>query len=78
MTASGKPFLAKRAVAAGRYRLDVRDRSRRANFHLAGRGVNRRTGIRFTGGKLWTVKLARGAYRFGSDPKPLKSTLRVR
>jgi len=78
VTASGKPFLAKRAVAAGRYRLEVRDRSRRANFHLAGRGVNRRTGIRFTGGKAWTVKLARGKYRFGSDPRPLTGSLSVR
>lgn len=78
VTASGRPFLAKRIVAAGRYRLDVRDRSRRGNFHIAGRGVNRRTGIRFTGGKTWTIKLARGAYRFGSDPKPLTGLLKVR
>jgi hypothetical protein len=34
--------------------------------------------MRFTGSKSWTVRLARGAYRFGSDPKPLTGTLRVR
>jgi hypothetical protein len=65
-------------VTAGRYRLAVLDGSRRANFHLAGSGVNRRTGLRFTGRKTWTVQLVRGSYRFGSDPKPLRGTLRVR
>lgn len=65
-------------MGAGRYRLVVQDRSPRANFHVKGRGVNRRTGMRFTGNKSWTVRLARGAYRFGSDPKPLNGTLRVR
>ena len=42
------------------------------------RRVNRRTGLRFTGRKMWTVQLARGRYRFGSDPKRLEGTLRVR
>jgi plastocyanin len=78
VTAAGRPFIAKRRVSAGPYRLIVQDRSHRANFHLAGRGVSRRTGMRFTGTKSWTVRLARGAYRFGSDPKPLTGTLRVR
>jgi hypothetical protein len=77
VTAGGRPFLARRTVRAGRYRIVVGDRSRRANFHLRGRGVNRRTGMQFTGTKAWTVRLARGAYRFGSDPK-LTGTLRVR
>lgn len=78
VTAAGRPFIARRRVSAGRYRLVVKDRSRRANFHLFGRGLSRRTGMRFTGSKSWTVRLARGAYRFGSDPKPLTGTLRVR
>jgi hypothetical protein len=78
VTPRGRPYVAKRRVTAGRYRLAVRDGSRRANFHLAGSGVNRRTGLRFTGRKTWTVQLVRGSYRFGSDPKPLRGTLRVR
>jgi hypothetical protein len=78
VTPTGRAFVSKRRVTAGRYRLVVQDRSRRANFHLAGRGLSRRTGMRFTGSKSWTVRLARGAYRFGSDPKPLTGTLRVR
>jgi len=78
VTPAGHAFVARRSIAAGRYRLVAEDRSRRANFHLAGRGLSRRTGLRFTGRKTWTVQLGRGVYRFGSDPKPLRSTLTVR
>jgi hypothetical protein len=77
VTAGGTAFLSRRSVRAGRYRVLVQDRSRRANFHLAGRGVNRRTGVRFTGRSTWTLRLARGTYRFGSDPEPLEGRLRV-
>jgi hypothetical protein len=78
VTAGGKAFISRRSVRAGRYRVLVQDRSRRANFHLAGRGLNRRSGMRFTGRATWTVRLARGTYRFGSDPEPLAGRLRVR
>jgi hypothetical protein len=78
VTAGGKAFISRRSVRAGRYRVLVQDRSRRANFHLAGRGLNRRTGMRFTGRTTWTLRLARGTYRFGSDPEPLEGRLRVR
>jgi plastocyanin len=77
VTAAGRPFLAKRSVKAGKYRVVVGDRSRKANFHLVGYGVDRQTGKRFRGNKAWTVRLTRGAYRFGSDPR-LTGTLRVR
>jgi Copper binding proteins, plastocyanin/azurin family len=78
VTAGGRPFLSRRSLRAGRYRVLVQDRSARANFHLAGRGVNRRTGMRFKGTASWTVRLARSTYRFGSDPEPLEGRLRVR
>jgi Copper binding proteins, plastocyanin/azurin family len=78
VTAGGTAFLSRRNVRAGRYRVLVQDRSRRANFHLAGRGVNRRSGLRFKGTAAWTVRLARGTYRFGSDPEPFEGRLRVR
>jgi hypothetical protein len=78
VTGAGRAYVAKRSVRAGRYRLAVQDGSRRANFHVTGNGVNRRTGVRFTGRKTWTVLLVRGSYRFGSDTKRLRDTLRVR
>jgi Copper binding proteins, plastocyanin/azurin family len=78
VTAGGDAFVSRRSVRAGRYRVLVNDRSRRANFHLAGRGLNRRTGTRFTGRATWTLRLRRGTYRYGSDPEPLVGRLRVR
>ncbi|MGH2920616.1 MAG: cupredoxin domain-containing protein [Gaiellaceae bacterium] len=78
VTAAGRAFIGPRRVRAGRYRIVVADRSRRANFHLRGRGLNRRTGMRFTGAATWSVRLVAGRYRFGSDPKPLAGTLSVR
>jgi hypothetical protein len=77
VTRGGRPFVAKRRVSAGSYRLVVQDGSRRANFHIKGSGVNRRTARRFTGTKRWTVGLVAGSYRFGSDPR-LTGTLTVR
>jgi hypothetical protein len=61
--------LSARRVAPDLYRLSVVDRSRTRNFHLVGPGVNRRTGVTFIGRVTWTLRLARGAYRFGSDPR---------
>jgi hypothetical protein len=65
-------------VKAGRYRVVVRDASKRHNFHLAGPGANKRTTAAFKGTATWTLRLKRGAYRFGSDPEPLEGRLRVR
>jgi hypothetical protein len=55
----------------------VRDRSKRHNFRLAGRGVNRSTGAAFTGSTTWRVRLVKGLYRFGSDARRVPGRLRV-
>jgi hypothetical protein len=55
------------ALEAGRYAIAVTDTSRSDDFHLAGPGVNERTGIRFTGTATWTVQLRKGTYRYRSD-----------
>ncbi|HEY3183176.1 MAG TPA: hypothetical protein VGJ77_10095 [Gaiellaceae bacterium] len=65
----GALSLSARRVAPGRYRLTVADRSPTRNFHLLGPGVNRQTGRAFVGTATWTLTLARGTYRFGSDPR---------
>jgi plastocyanin len=58
-----------RRLRAGRYRIIVRDRSRSHNFHLFGRGVNRRTRVGFRGTTRWTVTFQKGRrYRFVCDP----------
>jgi plastocyanin len=66
-------------VAAGRYRIVVRDRSSFHNFHLRGPGVNKRTAVGFKGTLTWTVTLRRGRYTFVCDPHAalMKGSFRV-
>jgi plastocyanin len=75
-TASGKRTA---RVAAGKYSVVVRDRSRTESFHLSGPGVNRKTGRAFTGSATWAVTLkAASTYRYWSDAHPaLKGTLKT-
>jgi len=78
VTAAGVVRLSASSVARGMYRIVVDDRSRTANFHLAGPGANARTGMRFRGSKTLRVRLAKGSYRYGSDRSGLTKRLRVR
>jgi plastocyanin len=67
-------------VAAGRYRITVRDRSAAHNFHLTGPGVNKKTSVSFRGTRTWTVRFQKGKrYRFRCDPHAarMKGTLRA-
>ena len=68
-----------RTLKAGRYAITVVDRTASDNFHLWGRGVDRRTGVRAKGRVVWNVRLRRGAlYTFGSDAhRSLRGTVRV-
>jgi hypothetical protein len=63
-TSYGNPVT---ALEGGDYTITVTDVSRSDNFHLAGPGVNRRTGLRFTGTTTWTLELRAGTYRYRSD-----------
>jgi hypothetical protein len=64
-TARGAPV---RRLKAGRYRIVVRDRSPKYNFHLLGPGVNNRTRIARRETVRWTVTFRKGrTYRFRSD-----------
>jgi Copper binding proteins, plastocyanin/azurin family len=74
----GGTAYAPKAAKPRRYRMVVKDASKRHNFHLVGRGVNRKTAVAFTGSTTWTVRLGRGTYRYGSDPEPLEGRLRIR
>ena len=60
--------MAKKPTKAGRYTLVVRDLSGQHNFHLAGPGVNVRTGVGTTGTKTFTIKVVKGKYSFVCDP----------
>ncbi|HUH16228.1 MAG TPA: hypothetical protein VML35_10120 [Gaiellaceae bacterium] len=67
-------------VKPGVYRIVVRDRTKAHNFHLVGKGVNRKSGIAFVGTTTWKVKLSAGTLRFFSDraPKTVKGSVVVR
>jgi plastocyanin len=58
-----------RKVKAGKYTIKVRDRSSVDNFHLLGKGVAKKTGVKFVGRKTWKVRFRKGkTYRYRSDP----------
>jgi hypothetical protein len=58
-----------RVVAAGSYRIAVRDTAKTQNFHLTGPGVNRKTSVAGTARATWSVRLRAGKYSYRSDRK---------
>lgn len=69
-----------RTIKAGTYSIVVRDRSKVHNFHLVGKGVNRKSTLGGATTVTWTVKLQAGVLRFYSDkaPKTVKGSITVR
>ena len=64
----------------GRYTIVVRDRSRSHSFHLYGRGVNKRTRIRFAGTTTWRLTFRRGVryrYRCNAHPNRMRGSFRT-
>jgi plastocyanin len=57
-----------KTLKAGTYRIKVEDKSSIHNFHLIGPGVNKKTGVGFTGDTTWTIKLKPGRYTYQCDP----------
>jgi hypothetical protein len=66
-----------RSARPGKAIVTIHDRTRKDNFHLSGPGVNRRTGIAFTGTVTWTVTLKHGTYIFRSDARRLGGRTKV-
>jgi plastocyanin len=56
-----------KTLKAGSYTLVVADKSSIHNFHLIGPGVNKKTGVSFTGTQTWAVKLKPGTYTYQCD-----------
>ena len=57
----------------------MRDRSPMHNFHLTGKGVNKRTAVAKRATTTWTVTFRKGTYRFVCDPhkQAMKGSFRV-
>lgn len=67
-----------KALAAGTYKIVVRDSTKTDNFHLLGPGVSKRTGVRSRGTSTWTVTFRAGKYVYRSDAHPkLRKTFTV-
>lgn len=64
-TAAGKDV---KTLKAGTYTIKVQDKAKIHNFRLRGPGLNRATGVPFTGEQTWTVKLKPGKYTYQCDP----------
>jgi len=56
-----------RTTKAGLYAILVRDRTAKNNFHLTGKGVNKKTGIAQKTTVTWQLALKPGLYRYRSD-----------
>jgi plastocyanin len=56
------------SLKAGKYKIVVKDLSNIHNFHLAGPGLNKKTGVGAQGTFTWTVTLKKGTYKFLCDP----------
>jgi plastocyanin len=56
-----------KTLKAGTYKIKVEDKSSIHNFHLFGRGLNKKTSVPFTGETTWTVKLKPGKYTYQCD-----------
>src|SRR5918911_310239 len=54
----------------GTYKIKVEDKSSMHNFHLFGPGLNKKTGVSFTGTQTWPIKLKKGKYTHQCDPHP--------
>jgi hypothetical protein len=63
-TASGARV---KRLAAGKYKLTVKDLTKTDNFHLTAPGVNKKTGVKFRGTATWTVTFTSGAVKYRSD-----------
>lgn len=65
-------------LRAGAYKIVVRDSSSTDDFHLSGPGVDKRTSVKGRTGAIWSVRLAKGTYRYRSDAhRLLRGTFRV-
>jgi plastocyanin len=54
-------------LTAGTYKLTVKDLTKVDNFHLLATGVNRKTGVKFRGSTIWTIRFRAGVVKYRSD-----------
>ena len=78
VTKAGKDV---KTLKAGAYKIKVEDKGTIHDFHLKGPGVDKKTGVSFTGTQTWSVKLKPGTYTYQCDPHAsggMKGTFKVK
>jgi len=61
-------FVRVKRLKPGVYTFTIQDRATNHNFHLVGPGVDKKTGVRFLGTKVWKrVTLKKGTYKYWCD-----------
>jgi plastocyanin len=69
-----------KTIKAGTYKIKVEDKGSIHNFHLIGKGLNKKTTVPFTGDQTWTIKLKAGKVTYQCDPhaaRGMKGSFRV-
>jgi plastocyanin len=68
------------SLAAGSYKIVVKDLSNIHNFHLKGPGVDQKTSVGSEGTTTWNVKVKKGTYTYVCDPhkEMMKGSFTVR
>ena len=66
------------SLTKGRYKIVVRDSTKRHNWRVYGPGVEKSTSVRGTGRWVWRVDLRRGTYTVVCDPHPTSMTFTFR
>lgn len=58
------------SLSPGRYRIIIRDSTKRHNWHVFGNGLDKSTTVRGKGRWSWKVRLRAGTYTVVCDPHP--------
>lgn len=61
-----------RNLLPGRYKIIIRDSTKRHDWHIFGNGVDKKMTVRGTGRWAWIVRLRSGSYTVVCDP-PVKN-----
>jgi len=57
-----------KTIKAGTYRIKVEDKASIHDFHLIGKGLNKKTGVAFVGDQTWRVTFKPGKVTYQCDP----------
>jgi plastocyanin len=57
-----------KTIKAGTYRIKVEDKASIHDFHLIGKGLDKKTGVSFVGDQTWRVTFKPGKVTYQCDP----------